>query len=101
MLSNMKLFLAHCGFYSLDVGDGIYESHTNFFIVAEDFDDAKSKVKEMSVFKEKKMHVDGLQEIQAVDGFKVTLNYDASLGNKTFVVHRRHRDLVPKEVSKC
>ena len=60
----MKLFLVHAGFY---------ESHTNYFIVAEDVKEAKKKAKEIHEYKKKKMHIDGIREIDSVDGYKVVL----------------------------
>ena len=39
----MKLYMVHVGYYDLDAGEGIYESHKNFFVVAKDPKDAKSK----------------------------------------------------------
>ncbi len=68
----MKLYLAHCGYYD-NTGYGIYESHTNFFVVAEDEKKAKAKAKNLPAFIDKKMHIDGLQEIDVVDGYQVQL----------------------------
>lgn len=92
----MKLYLVHCGFYDNEVCDGLYESHVNFFVSAESFEDARLKAKNLPEFKAKRMHVDGLQEIQAVDGFKVQLEHNASLNNQTHIVNFKHRDLAPK-----
>ena len=69
----MKLFLVHAGFYDENVSGGFYESHTNYFIVAEDVKEAKKKAKEIYEYKEKKMHIDGIREIDSVDGYKVVL----------------------------
>ena len=69
----MKLFLVHVGFYDKNVSDGFYESHTNYFIVAEDVKEAKKKAKEIHEYKKKKMHIDGIREIESVDGYKVVL----------------------------
>ena len=91
-----KLFLVHCGFYDADLCDGIYESHVNFFVVAEDFQAARLKAKELAEFKGKRMHVDGLQEIEAVGGHRVRLEADASLGGANLVHSLKHRDLAPK-----
>ena len=30
----MKLYMVHVGFYDVEVGEGIYESHLNYFISA-------------------------------------------------------------------
>lgn len=67
----MKLYLVHVGFY--DETFGIYESHVNYFVVAQSPSEAKEKIKSKSIFKEKKMHIDGMQEINEVDGFSVHL----------------------------
>ena len=53
----MKLFLVHAGFYDKNVSDGFYESHTNYFIVAEGVREAKKKAKEIHEYKKKKMHI--------------------------------------------
>jgi hypothetical protein len=92
----MKLYLVHCGFYDQEVSDGLYESHTNFFISAESFEDARAKVKQDKTFQNKKCHVDGIQEVQAVNGFRVLLKHDESLENKSLIINFKHRDLAPK-----
>ncbi|HEY8272710.1 MAG TPA: hypothetical protein VIG33_17580 [Pseudobdellovibrionaceae bacterium] len=51
-------------------------------------------------FQSKRMHIDGLQEIQAVDGFKVFLEHDASLNAQTHIINFKHRDLAPKPAVK-
>ncbi|MBK9324343.1 MAG: hypothetical protein IPM97_15570 [Bdellovibrionaceae bacterium] len=92
----MNLYLVHCGFYDTEVCDGLYESHVNFFVCAETFEEARVKAKLIPEFQAKRMHVDGLQEIQAVSGYKVILEADANLQNQTRVVNLKHRDLAPK-----
>jgi hypothetical protein len=92
----MKLYLVHCGFYDNDLCDGIYESHVNYFVAAESFEEARKKAKEMPEFKSKRMHVDGLQEISAVNGHRVTLSKDISLEDQTVLTSHKHRDLAPK-----
>ena len=69
----MKLFLVHVGFYDENFSGGFYESHTNYFIVADDVKEAKKKAKEIPEYKEKKMHIDGIREIDTVDDYKVVL----------------------------
>ena len=69
----MKLFLVHAGFYDEKVSGGFYESHTNYFIAADDVKEAKKKAKEIHEYKKKKMHIDGIIEIDSVDGYKVLL----------------------------
>jgi hypothetical protein len=92
----MKLFLVHCGFYDNELCDGIYESHVNFFVAAENFEDAKLKAKQLPEFKSKRMHVDGLQEISAVGGHRIALSPDSSLDGRTVILNNKHRDLAPK-----
>lgn len=92
----MKLYLVHCGFYDSEVCDGLYESHVNFFVAADSFEAARLKAKEDPQFKGKRMHVDGLQEITAVDGFRIELTEDSSLQGKTVLLNNKHRDLAPK-----
>lgn len=92
----MKLYLVHCGFYDNDFCDGLYESHVNFFVAAEGFEEARAKAKEIPEFRAKRMHVDGLQEISAVAGLRVGLARDPCLEGKTVITSFRHRDLAPK-----
>jgi hypothetical protein len=92
----MKLYLVHCGFYDSEVCDGLYESHVNFFVVAESFETARAKAKQIPEFQNKKMHVDGLQEIQSIGGYHIKPEYDAMLENKSTILNHKHRDLAPK-----
>ncbi len=92
----MKLYLVHCGFYDLNICDGIYESHINLFVIAESFEDARVKVKSDPTFQTKKMHVDGLQEINAVNGYQISVAENLSLHGETSIVSSRHRELAPK-----
>ena len=50
----MKLFMVHVGFYDDEVGEGIYESHVNFFIAAGNAKSAKKKIMSMDKFRNKK-----------------------------------------------
>jgi len=92
----MKLYLIHCGFYDADLCDALYESHVNFFVAAENFDEARVKAKLIPEFKAKRMHVDGVQEVEAANGYRVQLEADAKLEGRTVVLSHRHRDLAPK-----
>lgn len=97
MTFRMKLYLVHCGFYDPTLADGIYESHTNFFVAASSFDDAKIRVRECEGFKERKMHVDGIQEVNVVGGHCVLLERDPTMAaDENQIVSSRHRDLAPK-----
>jgi len=93
----MHLYLVHCGFYDEALSDGVYESHVNYFIAAESFDEAKAKIRLHPEFKAKKMHVDGLQEIRAVEGYGVTLERDEGLKGQSQILNFKHRDLAPKK----
>lgn len=91
----MNLYLVHCGFYDNEIGDGIYESHTNFFVAAEDFNGARKRVKELEAFQAKRMHVDGIQEVIAVDGWELRMRQNDGLDGETIVRNFKHRDLAP------
>ena len=69
----MKLYLIHVGFYDPDIMDGLYEQHSNYFVVAENVKAAKKKARLNSTYKKKKMHIDGIQELNVVDGFRINL----------------------------
>ncbi len=92
----MNLYLVHCGFYDASVCDGLYESHVNFFVVAANFEDARMRAKAIPEFQNKKMHVDGLQEIRMVDGYNIQLEPDVMKTNQTEIVNFKHRDFAPK-----
>lgn len=89
----MILFLAHCGFYDPSLGEGLYEFHVNLFTLAPDWQTARRQIKEMPEFKEKRMHIDGLQEIHAVEGHMIVLVPSSHLEGKSHFVSYRHRDL--------
>ncbi len=88
----MNLFIIHCGFYDEEVSEGIYEFHINIPVVAESLEAAKSKVRLNPVFKRKKMHIDGIEEITIVDGHRVSMVSDGT-SDATVVQHHLHRDL--------
>jgi hypothetical protein len=67
----MKLYLAHLGFY--DERYGMYEIHINKHVVAEDIKGAKQKLFQDEEFKRLKMHIDGLQEINIIGGYKISV----------------------------
>jgi hypothetical protein len=69
----MKLFLIHVGFYDPEIMDGLYEQHINYFVAAQNIKEAKKKAQLKSIYKRKKMHIDGIQELNVVDGFRVNL----------------------------
>jgi len=65
--------MVHVGFYDHSIGEGIYESHINYFIAAVDPKDAKRKVLSLEEFQNRSMHIDGIKEISKVDGYEVKL----------------------------
>tara|TARA_B100001250_G_C19612688_1_gene705700 strand:+ start:184 stop:468 length:285 start_codon:yes stop_codon:yes gene_type:complete len=69
----MKLYLIHTGYYDKSVGDGFYEQHTNILIVAKDAYSAREKVKKQQDYINKKMHIDGIKEIENIDGYDLQL----------------------------
>lgn len=77
----MKLYLAHVGFYDSEIG--IYELHSNLFTVAHDVQTAKQQIKRKKVFIDKKMHIDGIQEISFIDGYELILEKKNAEDKKT------------------
>ena len=69
----MKLFLIHVGFYDPEIMEGLYEQHSNYFVVAKNINKAKKKARLNPIYKRKKMHIDGMQELSTVDGFRIDL----------------------------
>lgn len=88
-----KLFLIQCGYYDKTIGSGIFENHTNFFVAAENPTHAKQKAKDNILFKDQHMHIDGLQEIHAVDGHRIELVPDSTLSNETKIENTNYRQL--------
>jgi hypothetical protein len=95
----MKLYLVHCGFYDENVGGALYENHINVFVVANSFEEARVEAKKLDVVKEKKMHIDGMQEIEAVQGFDVLLRANEDLEGKSLLKTHKHRELAPPKPS--
>ena len=69
----MKLFLIHVGFYDPEIMEGLYKQHSNYFVVAQNIKEAKKKARLNPIYKRKKMHIDGIQELNVVDGFRINL----------------------------
>ena len=69
----MKLYLVHAGYYNSEIMGGLYEQHTNYFVVAKNVKDAKIMARKNSSFKKNKMHIDGIQELNQVDGYRIKL----------------------------
>ena len=69
----MKLYLVHTGYYDKSVGGGFYEQHINIFIVAKNVSSAREKVKKNQDYIAKKMHIDGIKEVNNIDGYDIQL----------------------------
>jgi len=80
----LHLYMAHVGFY--DPAIGMYELHSNILVVAPNVAAAKQAVKQKEIFINKKMHIDGIQEISCVDGYSIAIaKLNANLKeNKTY-----------------
>lgn len=89
----MNFYLIHCGYYEKEISNGIYELHINIPIVAENLEAAKMKVRQLDVFVKKKMHIDGIQEIKTVSGYRIELILDSSQNQHNVIVNHLHRDL--------
>ena len=74
----MKLYLIHAGYYDPEIMKGLYEQHVNYFIAAKNIRDAKNKARKNSMFVKKRMHIDGIQELNVIDGYRVQLMEDNS-----------------------
>ncbi len=88
----MKLYLVHAGFYDENISGGFYESHTNYFIVANDVKEAKIKAKQIPEYKKKKMHIDGIKVIEKVENYSIQLLEDKSSNNDSDV-HYTYDDI--------
>lgn len=91
-----RLYMVHCGFYDAAVGNGLFEGHTNIFVCAEDFEEARSKAREHPDFKRLKMHIDGLLEIQTVEGHHVLVQKDKKLQGATRIRSLKYGSRSPK-----
>ena len=89
----MKLYLIHTGYYDKDVGEGFYEQHTNIFIVAKNAYEAREKAKKTKDYIDKKMHIDGIKEIENIDGYDIQLNKNSSKEKVTSFNHYQVRFL--------
>ena len=89
----MKLFMVHVGYYDKSIGEGLYETHLNYFVAAQDAKDAKKKAHQLSEFQERSMHIDGMKEISSVDGYKVTLEKDSESQPGEVISYDESKDL--------
>ena len=89
----MKLYLIHTGYYDKSFGDGFYEQHTNMFIVAKNAYEARDKVKKDKDYIAKKMHIDGIKEIENIGGYDIQLKKSNSKQRVTSLNHYQVRFL--------
>lgn len=89
----MNLYFIHCGYYDEEISDGIYEFHVNLPVAAETLEEAKRKVRLEPAFEKKKMHIDGIQEVKTVSGYRIDLTPDAQQNEQTQITNHLHRDL--------
>jgi len=70
-VNSMNLFLVHTGFYDENNSDGFYEQHSNILVVANNVFEAKENVKKNNHFIDKNMHIDGIKQINVIDGYRI------------------------------
>lgn len=75
----MKLFMIHVGF--CDKAVGMYELHSNIFIVANNVKEAINNVKNKEIYINKKMHIDSVLEIKNIDGYDINLSKNEASQN--------------------
>lgn len=93
--ADKKLYVVHVGYYDDVVNYGVYEAHTNFFVVAASPQEAKKIAKAKPIYAAKKMHTDGVQEITAVGGYRLDFIEDASLSGGDVVENFGYDKLNP------
>ena len=89
----MKLYLIHTGYYDKSIGEGFYEQHTNIFIVAKNAYEAREKAKQTKEYIHKKMHIDGIKEIENIDGYDIQLKKNMNKEKVTSFNHYQVRFL--------
>ena len=89
----MKLYLIHTGYYDKSTGDGFYEQHTNIFIVAKNAYNAREKAKQTKDYIDKKMHIDGIKQIENIDGYEIKLKKNKNQDKITSFNHYQVRFL--------
>jgi hypothetical protein len=84
-----RLYLVHVGWYDAQPHGGplggVFESHSNHFVVAGSPQEAKAKTKKQPWYAEKNCHTDGVQEIISVDGFAIAPVEDAGAKGATVI----------------
>ncbi len=88
----MTLFIIHCGYYDEEVMDAIYEFHVNIPVAADSIEAAKDQVRQLPLFQKKKMHIDGIQEIKMVSGYRLNLVRDELSVDSTVIDNHQNRD---------
>ena len=58
--------MVHVGYYDKSIGEGLYETHLNYFVAAESAKQAKNKAHQLTEFQERSMHIDGMKENEKV-----------------------------------
>ena len=86
-----KLFLVHLGYYDPELSNGVYESHINLFFVGTSFEDVREKVKLDDLVQKHKMHIDGVQLIEKVNGHRIII--DKKEGNESEIQNHNFREL--------
>ncbi len=92
-LNSYETFLIHTGYYDKSTGDGFYEQHANIFIVAKNSYDARERVKLDKDYIAKKMHIDGIKEIENIDGYDIQLEKNGNPEKVTSLNHYQVRFL--------
>lgn len=77
-----QLILVHCGYAQEALSGGVFEGHVDFFVAAENFEEAREKVKALPEYKKYRMHVDGFIRVNAVDGYRVELKKGKTEGTE-------------------
>jgi hypothetical protein len=78
--------MVHVGFY--DYALGIGELYANFLVAAPDVASAKNMVKNKPEVLEKHMHIDGIQEINQIDGYQIILDNSKSETIPENIIHK-------------
>ena len=79
----MNLYMVHVGYYDPSVGEGIYEHHMNFFIVAENPKQAKKKVLELKEFQDKSKKPDNGMFLQAIKDLNIDVKKSYMIGDRS------------------
>lgn len=86
-----KLFLVHLGYYDPELSSGVYESHINLFFIGDSFENIREQVKANDFVQKHKMHIDGVQLIEKVEGYNIIIG--TKEGDKTEIQNHNFREL--------